>query len=129
MKLKLPAAFAMLTLTLTAQADVQLSKQDLLGSWQIDKESVHRDGSDARAMNTVWKFREDGVMEGVSQESDSHKRVDQMRAELYYSVEDGKLHKQAAAGRSKYDICAAIEKEGGKMVLKCGMNYFFMTKK
>lgn len=109
--------------------EVQLSKSDILGTWQIDKESVNRDGSDARGLNTQWTFREDGTMEGVSQESDAHARIDSLRAVLNYSVEDGKLIKQASPGRSKMDTCVAVEKEGNTMVLKCRSIYFFMTKK
>ncbi|MGY6274357.1 lipocalin family protein [Methylomonas sp. MgM2] len=109
--------------------EIQLSQADLLGTWQIDKESVNRDGSDARGLNTQWTFRQDGTMEGVSQESDAHARVDSLRAVLNYSVENGKLIKQAAPGRSKMETCAAVEKEGNKMVLQCRSVYFFMTKK
>jgi hypothetical protein len=52
-----------------------------------------------------------------------------LRATLNYSIEEGKLLKQAAPGRSKMETCVAIEKENNKMVLKCQTLYFFMTKK
>jgi len=123
------SAFALLLLTFTANADVQLTQADLIGSWQIDKESVDREGTKSRSLNTIWTFREDGTMEGKSQESDAHARIDQLRAVLNYSVEDGKLVKQAAPGRSRMETCAAIEKVNDKMILKCPSNYFFMTKK
>lgn len=123
------SAFAFLLLTFTANADVQLTQADLIGSWQIDKESIDREGTKSRSLNTVWTFRENGTMEGKSQESDAHARIDQLRAVLNYSVEDGKLVKQAAPGRSRMETCAAIEKENDKMILKCPSNYFFMTKK
>ncbi|MGR8929406.1 MAG: hypothetical protein ACU836_02115 [Gammaproteobacteria bacterium] len=109
--------------------EIQLSKSELLGTWQIDKESMNSDGSNARGLNTQWTFRDDGTMEGVSQESDAHRRIDSLRAVLNYSVEDGKLIKQAAPGRSKMETCVAMEKEGNHMVLKCQSIYFFMTKK
>lgn len=101
----------------------------MIGAWQIDKESVNADGSDARGLNTVWTFREDGTMEGVSQETEAHARINQLRAVLNYSVENGKLVKQAAPGRSKMETCDAIQKDGSKLVLKCSATYFFMTKK
>jgi hypothetical protein len=130
MQFKYSAAIALLILSFSASADVQLSRSDLLGSWQIDKESMHSDGSNAKVINTVWNFREDGTMEGVSDESsDSHARINQMRAVLNYSLENGKLVKQAAPGRSKMETCTAIEKVEQKMVLKCQTVYFFMTKK
>jgi len=129
MSLKTVFASSLMVLSFAAQAEVQLNKADLVGAWQIDKESVNANGSDARGLNTVWTFREDGTMEGVSQESDAHARINQLRAVLNYSVENGKLVKQAAPGRSKMETCNAIEKEGNKMVLKCSATYFFMTKK
>lgn len=122
-------AFALLLVSFSATADVALNKADLLGTWQIDKESFSRDGSNARGLNTTWTFRDDGTMEGVSQESDVHARVDQLRGVLNYSVEAGKLNKQAAPGRSKMETCVAVEKEGNKMLLKCQSVFFFMTKK
>lgn len=109
--------------------EIQLTQSDLLGTWQIEKESVNRDGNNARGLNTQWTFRQDGTMEGISHESDAHARVESLRAVLNYSVENGKLIKQAAAGRSKMETCVAIEKEGNKMVLHCRSVYFFMTKK
>jgi hypothetical protein len=110
-------------------ADVPLKQADLLGTWQIDKESLQNDGSKSRSLNSTWTFKNDGTIEGVSQESDAHARVDMLRATLNYSMEEGKLLKQAAPGRSKMETCVAIEKENNKMVLKCQTLYFFMTKK
>ena len=130
MQFKILSAVALLVFSFPAfSEEVRLSQSDILGTWQIDKESVNSDGSNARGLNTQWTFREDGTMEGVSHESDAHARIDNLRAVLNYSVEDGKLIKQAAPGRSKMDTCVAVEKEGDKMVLKCRSVYFFMTKK
>lgn len=122
-------ACALLLLSFSATADVPLTTADIVGTWQIDKESVNSDGSKSRGMNTTWAFKEDGTMEGTTEDTDTHARVNQTRAVLNYSVEAGKLVKQAAPGRSKMETCAAVEKEGNKMVLKCPSNYFFMTKK
>ena len=125
------AAAAMMLVSFSASADVALTKEDVVGVWQIDKESMHADGKDARTgINTTWEFKTDGTMVGISDDkSDAHARVNQLRAVLNYSVENGKLLKQAAAGRSKMDACVAIEKNGSNMVLKCSPVYFFMTKK
>lgn len=112
-----------------AAAEIPLTQAELVGTWQIEKESVNADGSGARGLNTTWTFRNDGTMEGISQENDSHARIEQLKAVLNYSVEDGKLKKQAAPGRSKMETCAATAKDGNKMVLKCQSIYFFMTKK
>ncbi|MBD9356370.1 hypothetical protein [Methylomonas albis] len=126
--IKLPVV-ALMLLSFNAVAEVQLSKAELLGTWTIDKESNTSDGSKARSSNTTWTFKEDGTIEGMTHESDSHARIDQMRAVLNYSVEGGKIVKQAAPGRSKMETCEAIEKAGNNMVLKCQTVYFFMTKK
>lgn len=115
--------------SLSSVADVALIQTDLLGTWQIDKESVQSDGSKSRNLNSTWTFKNDGTMEGISQDSDAHARADTLRATLNYSMEDGKLVKQAAPGRSKMETCTAIEKESNKMVLHCQSLYFFMTKK
>jgi hypothetical protein len=119
----------LLFLSSSVMADVPLTQADLLGTWQIDKESVNSDGSNARGMNTTWEFRADGTMEGITEDKDANARVNQMRAILNYSVENGKLVKQAASGRSKMETCGAVEKDGSKLVLKCPSVYFFMTKK
>ncbi|QPK64273.1 hypothetical protein IVG45_04700 [Methylomonas sp. LL1] len=125
---KLPVIVLML-LSFSAAAEVKLTQADLLGTWRIDKESANSDGSNARSSNTTWTIKNDGTIEGLTHESDSHARVDNLRAVLNYSVEDGKLVKQAAPGRSKMEACEAIEKSGNQMVLKCQTVYFFMTKK
>jgi hypothetical protein len=125
---KLPA-FVLLLLSFSAAAEVQLTKAELLGTWQIDKESNSSDGSKARSSNTTWTFKEDGTIEGLTHESDAHARVENLRAVLNYSIENGKVVKQAAPGRSKMETCEAVEKEGNNMVLKCQTVYFFMTKK
>lgn len=129
MQIKKIPLFALMLLSFSAVADVQLSQADLLGTWQIDKESTDREGSKARSSNTTWTFKENGVLEGITQESDAHARLGNTRAELNYSIENGKLVKQAAPGRSKMETCVAAEKEGNKMVLKCPSVYYFMTKK
>lgn len=129
MQLKKLSAFALLLLSFSAVAEVPLTKADLLGTWQIEKESVSSDGLNAKPLNTTWSFREDGTMEGIAQDTDAHARIDSLRAILNYSVEGGKLVKQAAAGRSKMETCVAFEKESNRMVLKCQTVYFFMTKK
>ena len=125
---KLPVLVLML-LSFSALAEVKLTQADVLGTWQIDKESANSDGSNARISNTTWTIKQDGTIEGLTHESDSHARIDSLRAVLNYSIQDGKLVKQAAPGRSKMETCEAIEKNGNQMVLKCQTVYFFMTKK
>ncbi len=120
---------ALMLFSFAAVAEVPLSQADILGTWQIDKESLQSDGSKSRSLNSTWTFKNDGTMDGVSQDSDAHARMETLRASLNYSMEDGKIVKQAAPGRSKMETCTAVEKENDKMVLKCQAIYFFMTKK
>lgn len=129
MQFKQLSVLALLLLSFSAAAEVQLTKADVLGVWQIDKESSSSDGSKGRTSNTTWNFKEDGTIEGLTHESDAHARIENLRAVLNYSIENGKLVKQAAPGRSKMETCEAIEKAGNTMVLKCPSVYFFMTKK
>ncbi|MDO8941304.1 MAG: hypothetical protein Q7U98_19285 [Methylicorpusculum sp.] len=129
MRLKKLAVFALTFLSFSAVAEVQLTQADILGVWQIDKESRNSDGSKARGLSTTWEFKKDGTLEGNSHDADASARVEKMRAVVSYSIEDGKLIKQAAPGRSKMETCTAVEKENDKMVLKCQSIYFFMTKK
>jgi hypothetical protein len=118
---------ALMLFSFSAVAEVPLTQADILGTWQIDKESMQSDGSKSRSLNSTWTFNNDGTMVGVSQDSDAHARTETLRASLNYSIEDGKLAKQAAPGRSKMETCTAVEKD--RMVLKCQAIYFFMTKK
>ena len=120
---------SLMLFSFSSVADFALTQADLLGVWQIDKESVQSDGSKSRSLNSTWTFKSDGTIEGISQDSDAHARTETIRATLNYSLEDGKLVKQAAPGRSKMETCAAVEKEGNKMVLHCQSLYFYMTKK
>lgn len=129
MQLKKLLVLALLCFSFTARAEVQLTKAELLGMWQIDKESNSSDGSKGRSSNTTWTFKEDGTIEGMTHENDSHARIEQMRAVLNYSIEGGKILKQAAPGRSKMESCEALEKTASTMVLKCQTVYFFMSKK
>ncbi len=110
-------------------AEVPLTQADLVGTWQIEKESANKDGSQGRTTNTIWNVKNDGTIEGITQDSDAHARVNSTKAVLNYSIENGKLIKQAAPGRSKMETCEAIEKNGNQMVLKCQTVYFFMSKK
>ena len=121
--------FAILLTSFSVCAEVPLSQADLVGTWQIEKESANKDGSQGRTTNTIWNVKNDGTIEGITQDSDAHARVNSTKAVLNYSIENGKLIKQAAPGRSKMETCEAIEKNGNQMVLKCQTVYFFMNKK
>lgn len=128
MGIKSTLALLLLTSSFAVHADVDLTEADILGSWKIDAESLHSDARDAKKLETVWTFKNDGTMEGVSSDSQAHARVGEFRATLNYHIENGKMIKQAAPGRSRNETCVAIEKDGPKMVLKCSSVYFFMTK-
>jgi hypothetical protein len=116
-------------MTFAANAEVKLTEKDILGAWQIDSESNKSDGSNAKKLNSIWTFRNDGIMEGLSTDSDINARASEIRATVKYSVEDGKIVKQTTPGRSKFETCTAVEKNDQKMTLECNHVYFFMTKK
>lgn len=129
MLLRTTLIFLFMTFAFTANAEVKLTEKDILGAWKIDTESINSDGSNAKELNSTWTFRPDGTMEGLSNDTNAHARVSEIRATVKYSVEDGKIVKQASPGRSKYETCVAIEKNDKKMTLECNHIYFFMTKK
>lgn len=120
---------ALLSVSLNAVADLPLTQADLLGTWQIEKEAANAEGNNARTSNAVWIFKADGTMEGLAEDNDKNARINQMRAVLNYTVDNGKLSKQSGPGRPKMETCVALEKDGSKMVLKCSTVYYFMSKK
>lgn len=85
----------------SAQAEIPLTELDILGSWSVNKESINRDGSAYKELNTTWEFKSDGTMIGISIDSQKHARVGKFRAILKYRIEDRKLIKQVSPGRSK----------------------------
>ncbi len=119
----------LMAIAFSANAEIPLTESDILGTWKIDKESIKRDGSISKQLNTTWTFNEDGTMVGVSIDSQRHARVGKFRAVLKYRIENGKLIKQVGPGRSKEESCSAIEKNDATMLLKCTNIYFFMIKK
>ena len=121
-----------LTFSLSVQADAEpaipLSSAEILGSWSVDAESINRNGEGSRRLETIWTFNQDGTMVGESVDSQQHARIGKMRAVIKYKIENGLLIKQVAPGRSKQETCKAVEKNGKKLVLKCTLLYFFLTK-
>lgn len=53
----------------SAQAEIPLTESDILGSWSVNKESINRDGSAYKELNTTWEFKSDGTMIGISIDS------------------------------------------------------------
>ncbi|MDD1619091.1 MAG: hypothetical protein LUQ52_06235 [Methylococcaceae bacterium] len=70
---------ALMLFSFSSFAEVPLSQADILGTWQIDKESLQSDGSKSRSLNSTWTFKNDGTMDGVSQDSDAHARTETLR--------------------------------------------------
>lgn len=119
----------MMSFSIAAQADVKLTKADVVGKWLVQAEALSADQKKGlKELNSTWTFSEDGTMEGHSSDTNKHARVAEFRASVQYSIEDGKMKKQASPGRSKVDICTAIELTPPKMVLECNQIFFFMTK-
>lgn len=129
MRIQNASLIALLLSSFSALAELPLTQAELVGTWQIDKEATNKEGNQARATNTIWTVKNDGTIEGVSQDSDAHARQASTKAVLNYSIDNGKLVKQQAPGRSKMETCEAVEKNGNQMVLKCQTVYYFMSKK
>ncbi len=91
----------MMSFSIAAQADVKLTKADVVGKWMIQAEALSADQKKGlKELNATWTFREDGTMEGYSSDTNKHARVSELRASVQYSIqEDGKMKKQASPGR------------------------------
>jgi carbamoylphosphate synthase small subunit len=57
--------FALLFASFSVLAEVPLTQADLVGTWQIEKESTNKDGSQGRTTNTIWNVKNDGTIEGL----------------------------------------------------------------
>ena len=106
------------------QAEVKLSgAADIIGVWKVDAEAAKYDG-EKKALNVVWEFKEDGVLNTVSKDP----RTSSFTVPLTYSVEDGMIRKQSVPGRQKFESCTVLRKTPGSMDIKCTYLYFFLTK-
>jgi hypothetical protein len=128
MLLKTTLIGLMMTVSVSALAEIKLTEADILGTWRVGSESITADGKNSKELSSVWTFRNDGTMEAFSTDTNKHARISEFRAIVKYNLENGKMNKQFSPGRSKYDVCTAIEKNGSKMTLECNHIYFFMTK-
>jgi hypothetical protein len=116
----------------TANAETALNQSDILGSWNLNWEANNPTGEGANSgsnFETTWSFKSDGSMTSSSINFDPDTRVKNFSATLKYRIEDGKLIKQVAPGRSTEDSCAAVEMNGSDLLLKCRFRYFSLTKK
>lgn len=130
MKLKSTLCAFLLISSFNSYAAIKLSESDILGTWIIEGESKKLDGKLlTKTLNTTWTFNKDGTLIGESEDNQAHTRMEKFRAVLKYRLEDGKIIRQSAPGRSKEETCTAERKDDDKMVLKCRFTYFHMTKK
>jgi len=119
----------LMAVAVSANADVKITQEDILGAWQVDAEAISLDGRGLKPLKSLWTFRNDGSMEGYSTDSNAHARVSEFRATLQYEIENGKIHKQVSSGRSKLETCTVVEKKEPKMTLECNGIFFFLTRK
>ncbi len=118
-----------ITFASTTNAEIPLSQEELLGEWQINAEAITLEGRGKKELKSTWTFHKDGTIEGLSNDTNAHARISEMRSSLNYSIENGKLRKQIAPGRTRTEDCVAVKKELPNLVLECNQIYFFMTKK
>jgi hypothetical protein len=119
-------SLAAIFLAFSANAEVQLKdNSEILGKWNLYAEAIKLDG-EKKAVTTEWDFQADGTLQTTS--TDSVGRTKEMKIAIKYSVENGEIKKQASPGREKYDSCKVLEKDDGKMTLKCSGMFFFLKK-
>lgn len=118
--------FAALFLAFSANAEILLKgNSDIVGLWDVHDEATSMTAP-KRHTDVEWNIKADETIDIKS--VDKSKRVGDTSITIKYSVEDGKIRKQAAPGREKYETCTVIEKEGKDMTLKCTY-FFFLTRK
>lgn len=121
-----------LIIPLTVNAETTLNQNDILGKWNVNWEANNSRGEGANLgsdIETTWAFSADGSMMSSSVDYDPNARVQNFSATLKYRVENGKLIKQVAPGRSTEDSCSTVEKSGPDLLLKCRFRYYSLTKK
>ncbi|MGZ8095023.1 MAG: hypothetical protein ACXWTH_02855 [Methylosarcina sp.] len=112
---------------LSANAEIMLKdKSEILGKWNLYAEAAKLDG-EKKNVNIEWDFANDGILHTTA--TDSLGRTQEMKIAVKYSIEDGMIKKEIAPGRGKYESCKVVDKDDGKMTIKCTFQYFFLTKK
>ncbi|MEQ1527879.1 MAG: hypothetical protein ABL925_01080, partial [Methylococcales bacterium] len=74
MLIKTSLVLLFMTFAGTANAEIALTQEEMLGAWQIDSEAITLDGRGAKALKSVWTFRNDGTIEGFSSDTNAHAR-------------------------------------------------------
>ncbi len=123
----LSTLFAISVLATTAQAEVKLEDNSkIIGKWHVyaAAPALHKE---KRAQDAVWEFKKDGAMIVRGKDVVSG-RTGMMDIKLKYSIEDGKLKRQTAPGRQKFEFCSFYELTDSEMTLKCTYQYYFLKK-
>ena len=111
----------------TVNAEVYLKDEsEILGSWKVYAEAMTLEGQ-RNPVNIQWDFKKGGMLHTKAFSSFQFK--ESFEASVKYSIEDGKIKKQSAPGREKYETCQVIEKSSSDMILKCKELYRFMSRK
>jgi len=119
-------------ISFSVNAETALTKENILGSWTVNFEANNPKGSGVNmgaAIDSTWTFKSDGGLTSTSVDHDPNTRMKNFTATLKFRIEDGKLIKQVAPGRSKEESCSAIEMDGANLLLKCKFLYYSLTKK
>ena len=96
----------------TANGETALKQNHILGKWNVNWEANNPRGEGANLgsdIETTWTFNSDGSMTSSSVDFDPNTRVKNFSATLKYRIDDGKLIKKVAPGRSTEDSCATVE--------------------
>ncbi len=123
----LTTLLAFAALSTTANAEVKLEDNSkIVGKWHVyaAAPALHKE---KRAQDSMWEFKPNNTMTVEGKDVVSG-RTGMMNIKLKYSIEDGKIKRQTAPGRQKYETCSVYELNGNEMTLKCTYLYYFMKK-
>lgn len=118
--------FIAIFLAYSANAEVALkNSSEIVGLWDVHDEATSLTAP-KKHTDTVWDVKDDGTI--IAESHDKSARVGDTKITIKYSVEDGKLKKQVAPGREKYETCTIIEKDDKNMIVHCAY-YLYLTRK
>lgn len=127
---KITNVLSLLALTATFQAYAEpvdlKDNSKILGKWHVDAAAPSLD-REKRAQDSVWEINNNGTIV-ISGKDVVSSRTGLMNITLKYSIEDGKIKRQKAPGREKYENCTVFELDDKNMTLKCTYLFYFLSK-
>ena len=122
----LPLIALLMSASFAQAEDIKLEdNSSILGKWKLYAEApaLHKE---KKEVNISWDFKKNGTLFMAA--TDARSRTGKTSIKVKYSIEDGKIKKQAQPGREKYESCRVIKQENKEMVLKCKYLFFFLKR-